>query len=125
VTGDEFYLPGADMKSVKEGEVVRLMDLYNIRIKRIGKSPTAEFAGDELLSGGKKLQWTTESGKETRVLVPGPLFLEDGSTNAESMKVVDGRGEAALLSLEMGEIVQFPRFGFCRLDSPGVFIMAS
>ena len=124
-TGDKFYLPAADLKSVKQGEVVRLMDLYNLRMKGLGQSPTAEYAGDELMPGTKKLQWTAESGTKTKVLVPGPLFLDDGSTNPDSMKVVNGLGEEALLSLQMGEIVQFPRFGFCRLDSPGVFVMAS
>ena len=36
---------------------------------------------------------------------------------------VTGYVEPSVSMLKTGEIVQFPRFGFCRLDSPGRFIM--
>jgi hypothetical protein len=37
---------------------------------------------------------------------------------------VDGMVESAATSIQIGEIVQFVRFGFCRLESAKLAIMA-
>ena len=55
--------------------------------------------------------------------VPGELFLEGDVYNEQSLKEVSGFAEAASATLKLGDIVQFPRFGFCRLDAPGRFVM--
>jgi glutamyl-tRNA synthetase len=121
-TAGVFYLPKADLRSLKLGQTFRLMDLYNVKLTAKGTKPSARYAGDEVVTETKKMQWVPERGLEVNVLVPGPLFDELGKFNRESLKVVKGLVEPSASKVAIGEIVQFPRFGFCRLDSPGTFV---
>jgi glutamyl-tRNA synthetase len=123
-TEGKFFVPRADIKAIKRGDLFRLMDLYNVVLVKGGQKPTAEYAGDELAPNSKKLQWVVSPGTEVQVLVPGLLFNEDGSFNKGSLREVSGLAEAAAGSLQKGDIVQFPRFGFCKVDSPGVLIFS-
>ncbi|HME19195.1 MAG TPA: glutamate--tRNA ligase [Nitrososphaerales archaeon] len=123
-TGDEFYVPSDDLTAIKKGAVFRLMDLYNVELVSGGKSPVAKYAGDKLLPDTKKLQWVTPSHANVMVLVPDLLYDDDGEFNKESLKETAGFAEESVSALKVGDIVQFPRFGFCRLDSPGSFILA-
>ena len=122
-TGGEFFVSSGDLRGVAEGAVFRLMDLYNVELTSGLPTPEGRYAGDELIPDTRKFQWVTEAHSEARVTVPGELFLEGDVYNEESLKEVDGFAEKAAEKLKQGEIVQFPRFGFCRLDSPGHFIM--
>ena len=122
-TSGEFYLASGDLKAVKKGSVFRLMDLYNVELTDDGPKPKGRYAGDDILPSTRKFQWVTGAHGEVRVTVPDVLFLEGDVYNTDSLKEVSGFAEEAASSLGQGEIVQFPRFGFCRLDSPGSFIM--
>ena len=122
-TASEFYVPSADLGGLEEGSVIRLMDLYNIRLTSLGDKPSAKYDGDALLPGTRKLQWVTAAHSDVKVVVPGVLFNEGGVFNDESLKVVSGFVEEAASALKQGDVVQFPRFGFCRLDSPRSFIL--
>ena len=55
--------------------------------------------------------------------VPEARFLEGDVYNRDSLKEVHGFAEECAGALRVGEIVQFPRFGFARQDSPGKFIL--
>lgn len=123
-TEGEFYLSSADLKGINVGSVFRLMDLYNIELTSGGTKPAARYAGDELLSGSRKFQWVTADHREVMVEVPDVLFLDGDEFNEQSLKEVSGVAENAVEKLKLGEVVQFPRFGFCRLDSPGRFIFS-
>jgi glutamyl-tRNA synthetase len=123
-TGSEFFIAAGDLKSMQEGAVFRLMDLYNVKLLSGGAKPTAEFAGDELVQNSRKFQWVTPKHAEISVEVPDLLFLEEDVFNKDSLKVVSGYAEEAVSSVKEGDIVQFPRFGFSRLDSPGRFIFS-
>ena len=123
-TGDEFYLPKSDLGAMKEGDVFRMMELYNVRLLRGGTKPELEFAGDDLNRETRKVQWVTNRNRRVKVLTPGVLFNDAGEFNSESLLVTEGLAEEASSTIEEGEIVQFPRFGFCRLDSPGTLILA-
>jgi glutamyl-tRNA synthetase len=122
-TAGEFFLPSGDLRSVEAGAVFRLMDLYNVELTSAGPEPRGRYAGDAILPGTRKFQWVTGAHEEVRVTVPGELFLDGDVYNKDSLKEVGGYAEAAVAQLRPGDIVQFPRFGFCRLDSPGRFIM--
>ena len=124
-TEGRFYVPSADLKSMEKGQVFRLMDLYNVEVTSAGKHPKAKYAGDALIADTRKLQWVTEAHVDTTVLVPGALFLDDGTFNKDGLGELDGFAEQTTSELPVGDIVQFPRVGFCRLDSPGSFILAS
>ncbi|MDG6916616.1 MAG: glutamate--tRNA ligase [Nitrososphaerota archaeon] len=123
-TEGEFFVPSADLAAMKRGTMFRLMDLYNVRLTAEWPSPRGEYAGDGLVPDSKKVQWVTRSHVDTVVTVPGELFSEGGVYNKESLKEVAGYAEEAASWLSQGDIVQFPRFGFCRLDAPARFILA-
>jgi len=123
-TSGEFYVAGGDLKGVAKGAVFRLMDLYNVELTSMGATSSAKYAGDEIIPNSRKFQWVTPSHSEAAVLVPDVLFLDDGTYNKDSLKEVSGYVEPSVSNLKTGDIVQFPRFGFCRLDSPGRFIMS-
>jgi glutamyl-tRNA synthetase len=122
-TAGEFYVPSADLKQMKKGSLFRLMDLYNVEVTSEGPRPSARYAGDELMPGSRKFQWVTASHLEVKVTIPDVLFLDGDVFNKESLKVVSGFAETAASGIHVGDIIQFPRFGFCRLDSPGQFIL--
>jgi glutamyl-tRNA synthetase len=122
-TSGEFYVSAGDVGSVSRGGVFRLMDLYNVELTTSGPEPKATYAGDELIANSRKFQWVTENHVPLQVTVPGELFLEGDVYNEQSLKEVHGFAEEAVGTLKVGDIVQFPRFGFCRYDSPGHFIM--
>ncbi|HEY6283308.1 MAG TPA: hypothetical protein VIW22_05220, partial [Nitrososphaerales archaeon] len=123
-TDGKFFLPSSDLKTFKKGYVFRLMDLYNVELTSPGPNPTGRYAGDELVQDSRKVQWVTPSHKEVHVLVPGPLFLDGDVFNEQSLVETHGYSEVAVADAKVGDVVQFPRFGFCRLDESGKFIMS-
>ena len=72
----------------------------------------------------RMFQWVTQSLIEVQVSVRGVLFVDGGVYNEDSLKEVHGFAEQYASALKVGDIVQFPRFGFVRLDSPGKFILS-
>jgi len=120
------WIPHADVSALKEGEVFRLMDLYNVRLSKRGKVSQAEFVGDERLQELRKVQWVVDDAdkREVKVLEPAELYLEDEKPNPDSLKVRKGYAEAAFSDLAQGDIVQFPRYGFVRIDGPGRCVLA-
>jgi glutamyl-tRNA synthetase len=124
VTMGEFFVPSADLRQMEKGSVFRLMDLYNVEVTASGPRTSARYAGDELIPGSRKFQWVTSPYFEVMVTVPDLLFLDGGIFNKESLKTVSGYAEGAISGVGVGDIIQFPRFGFCRLDSPGRFILS-
>ena len=123
-TTGEFYVASGDLKGLKKGSTFRLMDLYNVEVAADGQKPNAKYAGDELIPNSRKFQWVTSSHHEVKVTVPDVLFLEGDKFNEDSLKEVSGFAEESVSALKVGDIVQFPRFGFARLDSPGRFILS-
>ena len=82
------------------GDLVRLKDLYNVRIVR--KEPLeAEFAGHEIVKGTKIIHWAPPDGPLVQVRTPSGIDV--------------GVGEAGIES-ELDNVVQFERYGFVRVD---------
>ncbi|HYA56238.1 MAG TPA: glutamate--tRNA ligase [Nitrososphaerales archaeon] len=123
-TAGEFFVSAGDLRSLKRGAVFRLMDLYNVQVVSNGPNASGKYVGDGVAGGQRKFQWVTPAHVEIRVLVPDVLFLEGDVYNKGSLKKVSGFAEESVSSLKVGDIVQFPRFGFARLDSPGEFILS-
>ncbi|MDI3541915.1 MAG: glutamyl-tRNA synthetase [Candidatus Methanomethylophilaceae archaeon] len=96
------YLTPEDSDELRSGKMVRLKGLCNIK----GWNPCC-YAGDELdvtREGVKVVHWVPESSRPTEVLMP------DGSRVRGLLEPVD---------VIEGEIVQFERFGFVRIESLG------
>ncbi|VVB99437.1 Glutamate--tRNA ligase [uncultured archaeon] len=112
---DHVYISKTDFEKIAEGETFRLKDLYNV--KMLSKSGhEVEYSGDGMVE--KKLQWVTDY-IETEVLRPGDLLKEDESFNENSLETVKGYAEKNVEAVREGDLIQFERFGFCRLDSKG------
>lgn len=112
--GSKLYIPKNDADALKKGEVFRLKDLCNVKLLEKGKKLAGELMADEMVQ--KKIQWVGEEKLDCEVLVPKDL-LEKGEYNKDSLEHVHGYCEASCAGLEVGSIIQFERFGFCRLDS--------
>ncbi|MEM3030459.1 MAG: glutamate--tRNA ligase [Candidatus Micrarchaeia archaeon] len=114
-TRGEFFIPRSDAAELKPGEVFRLKDLYNVRVVSVSeKEVKGEFAGRELTEGSRKLQWVSEP-LDCTVLVPNELFVGD-RFNEKSLEEINGVCERAAGELKPGDIIQFERFGFCKLE---------
>ncbi len=125
---DEFYLPLSDIIDAV-GSEIRLIDLYNVVIERVEPSEGgyatayATFTGYEV-KDVKKVQWVSvDDAVKIRVLVPRHLYVDD-TYNPKSLEIVDAYAESYASRMDVGSIVQFVRFGFCRADADGIFIMS-
>lgn len=108
------HIPKADADGLESGETFRLKDLCNVKLAKTGKKPAGELMPDDMVE--KKIQWVGDGKLECEVLVPGDLLDDKGGFNQASMKTVKGYCEPACAALAEGTVVQFERFGFCRLD---------
>ncbi len=118
---DRFYISGDDAAGLKINDEVRLIELYNVKITKIdsheGKlSLTATPAGNEIKQSMPKIQWVSKQDIfDLRVLIPKQLYVGE-QYNTNSLEVVKGVAESFVSGLKPGQVVQFVRFGFCRID---------
>jgi len=100
VTNEDFFLPGNE--EVKDGQIYRLMNLFNFK--------AGEFVSREHDSSlkAKMIHWLPADAENVEVEV----LMPDG-------KVKKGLAERGVKNLKEGDIIQFERFGFCRLDKAG------
>ncbi|MGD2246978.1 MAG: glutamate--tRNA ligase [Candidatus Methanofastidiosia archaeon] len=117
-TGNTFFIPREDVS-----DEFRLKDLFNVKITGENKGLTGEYTGTELQKDMDKIQWVTDNNVKMRILVPHELFV-DGEYNPDSLEVVEGLAEEAVKGLSVGDIIQFERFGFCRIDDISEVITA-
>lgn len=114
-TASTFFLPRQDVQKMSVGDIFRLKGLYNVQITHTGDSVHGTYAGEELIAESAKIQWTTEDSIALKVVVPG--FLFKGETfNPDSLHELQGCAEKAVATIPSGEIVQFERVGFVRLE---------
>ncbi len=114
--GSEFFINSHDAISLKKGSLARLKDAFNIRILEPGgdtiKAEYVEGKGNDLL----KLQWVSEGNYvDGKAISIGNLLSGDGF-NKKSMVVTDGYIEGYASELKIGDIVQFEKIGFFKLD---------
>ncbi|MCK5402994.1 glutamate--tRNA ligase, partial [Candidatus Bathyarchaeota archaeon] len=97
-----------DISILKLNKVIRLMGLINIRIKKINKQVVSDFYSESYMDAKKRktrlIHWIPDkSGIMTSVIMP------DASH-------VSGIAEKNCKDLKPGDIVQFERFGFVRIE---------
>lgn len=121
---NKFLIPKNDTVALKVGDVLRLKDLYSVRVAKAGGNAIeAVFLSESL--PGKTVQWVPDDPKSfSRIVVIKPLDLVDaeGEFNENSLETVEGAGEKSCDSLPNGAIIQFERFGFVRKDSPHGYV---
>jgi len=105
VEGDSlvFYIPSDDASALKPGDTFRLKDLMNVELKKQGLVLEAEFRGLGVLDL-PKLQWVSAGAVELEVIKPDATLDR-------------GLAEPSVAGLRIGDIVQFERYGFVRVDS--------
>ncbi|MBW2974731.1 glutamate--tRNA ligase [Candidatus Woesearchaeota archaeon] len=107
-TGDRFYVSGDDFNSFTEGKLYRLMDCLNFTMEE-GRFIFHSLDYKEYREKGEKIiHWLPKEKGMAKVEVLMP-----------DNKVVKGFGENGLGGLKEGDVIQFTRFGFCRLDRKG------
>jgi glutamyl-tRNA synthetase len=114
-TNNIFYVPKTDLEKLKIGDIFRLKDLYNVEITKKNKEIYTKYAGEKLIAGSAKLQWTTDTFVRMNIFIPHLLF-EKNKFNSNSLVKIDGFAEEEVTKLKTGEIVQFERFGFVRIE---------
>jgi glutamyl-tRNA synthetase len=98
------------------------MELFNIRIDEIiqegnKKLIISSYYDDQIIQSMKKIQWVSKNNAaELSVTIPNYLFIE-GSYNPNSLIIVNGYVESYVLNIKIGTVLQFVRFGFCKLNS--------
>lgn len=102
-TNDKFYITKTDKKNLKG--LIRLMDCLNFTVK--GKKFTYHSTEHKHYkkSGEMIIHWLPY----TKDLIKVEIRMPDN-------KIKKGYGEPLLKKLKESDIVQFTRFGFCRLD---------
>jgi glutamyl-tRNA synthetase len=96
------HLPKGDVSSMRKGQIFRLKDLMNVKLSSL--SPLeADFQSFEV-ADVSKIQWVSAKAVEVEIIKP------DNSRER-------GLAEPAVAELKAGEIVQFERYGFVRIDS--------
>ena len=113
---DFVYLSGDDRGLLKKGKILRLKDLYNIKIsEQLSQNLyMAEFHGHELLSDAPRIQWVSEY-VPVEIIKPEMLYLNN-RIDKNSLKKIQGYGEINLKKLEVGEIIQLERFGYVKIN---------
>jgi len=102
---EDFLLAKSDVSRFSDGELIRLMDCLNVRYEK-GRYTFDSQEYEKFRGRGKLIvHWLPREGNlDVEVMMPDKT-------------VVKGKGEAGVASLKVGEIIQFERFGFCRLDA--------
>ena len=104
-TKDRFYVSEKDFKEFKEGKLYRLMDCLNF-IKKKNKFVFDSKDYEKYKKQGDKIiHWLPVQKDLVKVEVLMP-----------NKEVKKGLAEPMVKNLKVGDIVQFTRFGFCKLD---------
>ena len=111
------YISQDDAILLTEDEEIRLMELYNIKIKDIDRDKkviTASYLNNEIVREMKKIQWVSDKNKTNyTVLVPKELYIDD-KFNPNSLERIEGYAETSVLQLKSHTQLQLIRFGFCN-----------
>jgi glutamyl-tRNA synthetase len=122
-TSDTFYIPGDDAKKLHAGDIFRLKDLFNVQVQEVDSEMKGSYVGSALIKDSLKIQWTTQSFVPVTVFIADMLFNSEDTYNPDSLHKVQGFAESALEQLNTGDIIQFERFGFVRIEhTPGGII---
>jgi glutamyl-tRNA synthetase len=98
-TTNEYLLEKKDVDEMADGEHIRLIDNLNFVNNQCVSELHRDFAGDKLIQFLVK-----DETMPITVRMPDNVVLE-------------GFAERDITTLEVGEVIQFQRFGFCRLDA--------
>ncbi|MBI2547447.1 MAG: glutamate--tRNA ligase, partial [Candidatus Aenigmarchaeota archaeon] len=102
---NKMYIEKNDFEKLHDTEV-GLMNLFSVKLNKISE-PTSKEVKYEI----QKIHWVSEPNVKIKIVMP------DG-------KEIGALAESSVKKVKKGEIVQFPRIGFARLDKNMTFYFA-
>jgi glutamyl-tRNA synthetase len=113
----EFWVSKKDVNPSKVGSVIRLMELFNVRIKSANVySAEAAFESESYEEArqmkAQLIHWVAV-GQD----MPCKVVMQDATT-------VEGVAESLCRTLQPSAVIQFERYGFVRLDQVGKELIA-
>jgi len=103
-TKDKFYISAEDYKKLKEGKLYRLMNCLNFK-KLKGKFVFDSLEYAKFKEKGESIiHWLPKEK-----LIKTEILMPNG-------KLKKGLSEEGVSKLKVNDVIQFERFGFCRLD---------
>jgi glutamyl-tRNA synthetase len=102
---ENFYISKNDLKDLKQGKLYRLMHAFNFKKQKEG------FVFDS-----EELEKYKEHGEKIMHWLPEDEYLVNVEILMPDAKVVKGLAEPSVKNIKKDEVVQFERFGFCKLD---------
>jgi glutamyl-tRNA synthetase len=113
----KFWVSRKDVDSSKVESIIRLMELFNVKIKNASVySANANFAGESYEEArqtrAQLIQWIPVGQG-----MPCQVVMQDAT-------IVDGIAESYCKHLKSNTIIQFERYGFVRIDQVGETLTA-
>jgi glutamyl-tRNA synthetase len=106
------WMTGKDAESVEVGETIRLIELFNIAVKKIRADSVIATFSSESYEDVRKLKAKLIHWVPLTESIPCRVVMPDAS-------VSEGVAESACKKLKPGTVIQFERFGFVRIDEVG------
>ncbi|MBS7632687.1 glutamate--tRNA ligase [Candidatus Bathyarchaeota archaeon] len=104
-----FWVARRDIDASKIGTTIRLMELFNINIRKANVYSAEASFSSESYEDAKKAKAQLIHWVPVGEDMPCNIIMPDAT-------VVEGIAEKACLRLKPGDIIQFERFGFVRID---------
>jgi len=105
-----------DVNLFKKDKIIRLMELFNIKVKTVQDEVEANYHS-ETYREAKALKIPLIHWIPFATGVKTSVVLSDGT-------VVEGLAEDQCKTLKQGDIIQFERFGFARIDEVNGHLVA-
>jgi glutamyl-tRNA synthetase len=104
-----FWISGNDVDSAKVGMMIRLMELFNVKIEKANLYSAEAVFVSEPYEEAKKVKAQLIHWIPVGDDVPCKVVMPDAT-------VIEGVAESACRKVKPDDIVQFERFGFVRID---------
>jgi glutamyl-tRNA synthetase len=112
-----FNVSSSDLGLFRKDGTVRLMELFNVKIAKKGKEGIEAVFQSQSYEDARKLNAPLIHWLPADIGIPCEVVLPDAS-------LAKGVAEDECKKLRQGDIVQFERFGFVRIDSVGEVLVA-
>jgi glutamyl-tRNA synthetase len=107
----------SDFGLFKKGSVIRLMELFNVKVKKTSKKDIKAVFYSQSYEDAKRLSVPLVHWLPVNAGVPCNVVMPDAS-------LANGTAEDECRNLRRDSVIQFERFGFARIDSVGELLVA-